>query len=163
MPRRRHRRLEWTNSMQSHTTLVELTMLPDPANVATSTDVNSTTPQQPPSDANGNAADARPVQIRSVAGSFSQNTRAIASSHQNENSNGSGPLVRQSAMVTRSDSEQTNAGLDSPSSAKVYYGFGRRFKETLRRRFRIFSETVVPAHARSPSHGMDGYYAVAMH
>ncbi|KAJ1800070.1 hypothetical protein LPJ59_001372 [Coemansia sp. RSA 2399] len=143
MPRRhRRRRLEWTSSMQSDTTIVELAVEPHNGDAeASSADVNANT---------------RPLRIRSTALGPSQTTEVPAALE-------SQSIVRQSAPVSRSDSEQTTVATSSNSDVKMEHGLGRRIKESIVRRFRLFSGSLSPSHTTSRTHGGDGYYAVSLY
>ncbi|KAJ2555396.1 hypothetical protein EV175_002280 [Coemansia sp. RSA 1933] len=144
MPRhRRRRRLEWTNSMQSDTTIVE---------VAAETHYGG----GPTASSNDFDANTRPPRIRSAAPDRSQSTDAAVVSE-------SQPIVRQSAPVTRSDSEQTTAGVTSDSNTKMEHGLGRRIKDSIVRRLRLFSSAFAPSQTHNGTHGTDGYYAVSMY
>ncbi|KAJ1665088.1 hypothetical protein IW140_003758 [Coemansia sp. RSA 1813] len=153
MPRRhRRRRLEWTNSMQSDTTLVDFAV--EPA-------TNSTTQTQATASPNDIDANTRPSRIRSAAPGLLQGTEASVSHH--DTAFGDQPIVQQSAPVTRSDSEQTTAGTASNGDAKTQYGLGRRIKESISRRLRLFSASFIPSDTNNRSHGTDGYYAVSLY
>ncbi|KAJ2387279.1 hypothetical protein GGI23_006313 [Coemansia sp. RSA 2559] len=143
MPRHhRRRRLEWTNSMQSDTTVVELAVEPHNGDAAAgSADVDANT---------------RPLRIRSAAPGPSQTTAASTALEGQS-------IVRQSAPVTRSDSEQTTAATPSTSDVKMEHGLGRRIKESIVRKFRLFSGSLSPSHTSSRTHGSDGYYAVSLY
>ncbi|KAJ2520573.1 hypothetical protein H4217_001947 [Coemansia sp. RSA 1939] len=152
MPRRQRRRLEWTNSMQSDTTLMELAV--EPA-------ANSAAQERIAARSDEVAANTRPLQIRSAAPGLSSSGGAPTTQHSTSREPQS--IVRQSAPVTRSDSEQTNADVANNADAKMQFGFGHRIKESIVRRFRLFSGAFISSHTANGSHGADGYYSVSLY
>ncbi|KAJ2752673.1 hypothetical protein GGI19_003665 [Coemansia pectinata] len=155
MPRRRHhhRRLEWSRSMESMVTLVD-SSLATIALAATGASVS---------------AEARPGLLRNTANGVVSNSPLDAAS-----TNQVGQLsviadnalsAPQSALVVRSQSEQTTTSVTSSSegrSAKMQMGFGQRVRESLKRRLRSVGHAIMLTHFHESTQGIDGYYAVSM-
>ncbi|KAJ2076765.1 hypothetical protein H4R24_005523 [Coemansia sp. RSA 988] len=134
MPRRRYRRIEWSDAMASHETLVEF----DAARPTTAT------------------ANSRPSQIRdNPTTPIRPPTRPVSSAAANA-------VVVQNAPVARSDSEQTNSAVPASSEPKIHSGFASRLRESIGRRLRSVSAHIMQTQHSGTSRGMDGYFAVSI-
>ncbi|KAJ1731711.1 hypothetical protein LPJ61_002396 [Coemansia biformis] len=143
--RRRYRRLEWSDAMASHETLVETARaVAGPAPGATAEILNGAT--EP---AGAAAPRARPATSREP--------------HRSQDAAGD-PSAPLNAPVARSNSEQTTTGPARPSTAmsKLRGGLLRRIKESMKRQVRGFGASLVHTHYSDGAHGIDGYYTVAM-
>ncbi|KAJ2611909.1 hypothetical protein H4S08_002946 [Coemansia sp. RSA 1365] len=143
MPRRRYRRIEWSDAMASHETLVEVNAVSDAVPVSPTTVVSTTT-----------AANTRLSQIRNNSTSSNSDTAQLTSS--------AAAVVTQRAPVARSDSEQTNSAVPVPSEPKTHSAFARRLREAIARRLRSVSAHIMQTHLPGSSRGMNGYYVVSI-
>ncbi|KAJ2716794.1 hypothetical protein H4R19_000441 [Coemansia spiralis] len=142
MSRRRYRRIEWTDAMASHTTLVD-----------------AATGASPTPDASARTtATSRPAEIRRGA--------RPTTSHEAQHGQGpaDGSAQPHNSPVSRSNSEQTTVGSARPSTAmsKLRGGLMRRFKDSMRRQLRGFGASLVQTHYSASAHEGDVFYAVAL-
>ncbi|PIA18693.1 hypothetical protein COEREDRAFT_91075 [Coemansia reversa NRRL 1564] len=145
MPRRRYRRIEWSDAMASHETLVEINVVSDVVSA------RPTTVASPAA-----AANTRPSQIRNNS-TLSNNdaTHSVSAA-------AAAAVVTQRAPVARSDSEQTNSAVPMSSESKTHSEFARRLRESIARRLRSVSAHIMQTHLSGSSRGMNSYYAVAI-
>ncbi|KAJ1942109.1 hypothetical protein FBU59_003296 [Linderina macrospora] len=160
MPRsryRRHRRLEWTNSMQSSVTLVAVEELVTTAQQQRQQAERTYLENSPTS---ATAPEPRPHRIPQAPSSLSRTTEQPARARRR-----SAPgVVAHTARVVRSDSEQTASSGDAQDrSAKDPHGFASRLKRKLKIPFAYLHESILGPQARGLHPGVNSYYSVSTH
>ncbi|KAJ2746477.1 hypothetical protein GGI20_001320 [Coemansia sp. BCRC 34301] len=68
----------------------------------------------------------------------------------------------QNQLMTRSHSEQTTASSGEESGAKMQASFGRRVRESLKRRLKFIGDAIMLTHLHQSTRAIDGYYAVSV-
>ncbi|KAJ2006587.1 hypothetical protein GGI04_001830 [Coemansia thaxteri] len=151
--------------MESLITLVDTGALPGAA------PASSPAPAASGSDAGAQemSAASRPSLIRSTAGGFSPSEpHAAAMSTSNEVdriavSSRALLLAALNAPVVRSHSEQTTSSNEHASDTKTHAGIVRRLRESLKRRLKSISDSIVLSSLHQSTQGIDDYYSVSLH
>ncbi|KAJ1957481.1 hypothetical protein EC988_000813 [Linderina pennispora] len=155
MPRsrhRRHRRLEWTNSMQSSVTLVAV----EGAVAAAQQEERAYLENSPTS---ATAPERRPHSTQ-TPNSLSHTTGSSARPHRQSTPG----YVASTARVARSNSEQTTSSGDAhDESTKTAHGLASRLKRKLKVPFTFLHESILGPQIRGSHPGVNSYYSVSTH